>query len=309
MLINRFYNTYQFYNNGIVKCKLSLRKRVYPYEYMDTYKKINEPVPLMNETYYSEFNDTNINDSDLEYVKNVCNVFKISDLGSYHDHYVGIHVSLLADVFENFRGATLKIKKLGPAYYLSAPGISWQSCLKKTGVTLELLTDENMFLLYEKGIRGGMCNVVQKYAVANNKYMKNYDNTKDSLFIEYIDGNNLYGWAMYKKLPIDNFMWEQDLPVLTDDFIENYNEDSDKGYLFHVDITYPQEIPELHADQPFLSDKTQVAQVNKLVANVHDKNNCYTCICIKTSIKSWLSVKKVHEVISFREEAWLKPFI
>ena len=180
---------------------------------------------------------------------------------------------MLADVFENFRDTTLKIDKLYPAYYLSAPCLSWQSCLKKTDVTLELLTDENMFLLYEKGIRGGMCNVVQKYAVANNKYMKNYDNTIDSLFIEYIAANNLYGWAMCKKLPIDNFMWEQDLSILTNDFIKNFNENSDKGYLFHVDITYPQEIRELYADLPFLPDKMQVNKVNKLVANVHDKNN------------------------------------
>ena len=199
--------------------------------------------------------------------------FKIADLGAYHDHYVGLDVSLLADVFQNFRYTPLKIDKLDPTYYLSAPGLSWQSCLKKAGVTLELLTDENIFLLYEKGIPGGMCNVVQKYAKANNKYMKNYDNTKNSLFIECIDVNNLYGWAMCKKLPIDNFMWQQGLSIFTDDLIKNYNENSDKGYLFHVDITYPQEIRELHADLPFLPDKIQVNKVNKLVANVYDKNN------------------------------------
>ena len=73
--------------------------------------------------------------------------FKIADLGAYHDHYVGLDVSLLADVFQNFRYTPLKIDKLDPTYYLSAPGLSWQSCLKKTGVKLELLTDEHVFII------------------------------------------------------------------------------------------------------------------------------------------------------------------
>ena len=137
---------------------------------MDTWKNFNEPVSLIKEVYYSKLNDTNITDDDLEHVKNVCDTFKIADLFAYHDHYVGLEVSLLADVFQNFRDLTLKIDKLDLSYYLSALGLSWQSCLKKTGVTFELLTDENMFLPYEKGIRGGLCNVVQKYTKANNKY-------------------------------------------------------------------------------------------------------------------------------------------
>ena len=131
VLINRFYNTHQFCDNGIAKFKLSLRKGIYPYEYMDSWKKFDEPVPLMKEANYNEFNDTNINDSDLEHVKNVCSTFKIADLGSDHDHYVGLDVSLVANVFENFRDTALKIDKLEPAYYLSAPCLSWQSCLKK----------------------------------------------------------------------------------------------------------------------------------------------------------------------------------
>ena len=130
-----------------------------------------------------------------------------------------------------------------------------------------------MLLLFEKGIRGGMCNAVCKYVKANNKYMKNYDKTKESMFLMYVDANNLCGWAVCEKLPVDKFTWETDLSTFTDDFIKNCYSHSDMGYIFYVDITYPKEVYELHKDLPFLPDRMEVNKVNKLVATVHDKNN------------------------------------
>ena len=272
ILVNRFNNTYKLSNNNISKFKLLLRKGIYPYESMRSWKNFDEPVPLDKKYYYSEFNDTNISDSDIEHVRKVCDAFNITNLGAYHDLYVSLDVALLADAFENFRDTTINIDKLDHAYYLSAPGLSWQSCLKKTGVTLELLTDKDMLLLFEKGIRGGMCNAVCKYIKGNNKYMKTYDNTKESIFLMYVDANNLYGWAMCEKLPIDGFKWETDLSIFTSDFIKNYDSHSDMGYIFYGDITYPKELYELRKDLPFLPDRTEVNKVSKLVASVHNKN-------------------------------------
>ena len=129
---------------------------------------------------------------------------------------------------------------------------------KKTGVKLELLTDENMFLIYEKGIRGGICNEVHSYAEASNKYMKNYDKNKESSFLMYVDANNLYGWAMSKKLPVDEFKWVDDQYMFTEDFIKSYNEEGDVGYLLVADIEYPKTLRMLHSDSPFLPEKIKI---------------------------------------------------
>ena len=99
-----------------------------------------------------------------------------------------------------------------------------------TDIKLELLTDNNMLMMFEKGIRGGMCQATYKYAKANNKYMKNYDKNKESSFFNIIDANNLYGWAMSKKLPVDSFKWVDDLPMFAEDFIKIYDEKGDIGY-------------------------------------------------------------------------------
>ena len=114
---------------------------------------------------------------------------------------------MLADVFENFRNKCLEIYELDPIYFVSAPGLAWQACLKKTEVKLELLTDYDMISMIEKGIRGGSCQAVDRYAKANNKYMKKYDKNNESSYIEYLDANNFYGWAMSQKLLVKGFKW------------------------------------------------------------------------------------------------------
>ena len=181
-------------------------------------------MPLDKKYHYSELNDAEISDNDIAHVKNVCNTFKTKRLGEYHDLYVKSDTVWLANIFENFRDKCLDIKKLDPAYYLSAPGLSWHSCLKKTGVKLELLTDNNMLLQFETGIHGAIATVVHKYAKSNNKYMQNYDSTKQSTYLMCVDANNLYRYAMSKKLPVDNFKWETNLSIFTEDFIKNDNE-------------------------------------------------------------------------------------
>ena len=303
VLIQSFHSTYQLCDNNIEKLKILLRKGLYLYEYMSSWKKFNEPLPLMKKYYCSELNHKNISDADLAHVKNICDTCNIANLGDYHVLYVSLDVALLADVFENFRDTSVNIDKLDPANYLSAPGLSWQSPLKKTGVKLELLTDENMLLLFEKGIRGSMCNVIHKYAKDNNKYMKNYDVTKESTFLMYVNVNNLYGWAMSKKLPIDNFKWEAGLSTFTEDFIKNYDEESDTGYLFYAYIAYPKNLHKLHADLPFLPHRMKVNKFNKLVNRVYDRNNYSIHIfALKQELEHGFILNKVYSVISFGHE-------
>ena len=167
-----------------------------------------------------------------------------------------------------------------------------------------------MLLLFEKGICSGMCNAIYKYVKANNKYMKNYDNIKESKYLMYVVANNLYGWSVSEKLPIDNFKWETDLSIFTSDFIKNYDSHSDMEYRFYVDIIYPKELHELHKGLPFLRDRMGVNKVNKLIASVHEKNNYVIHVyALKQALNRGLILKKVHAVISFNHVACLKPYI
>ena len=135
-----------------------------------------------------------------------------------------------------------EIYELDPAHFLSAPGLAWQACLKKTKVELELLTNIDLLLMVEKGTRGAICQAIHRYAKANNKYMKNYDKNSESLYIEYLDANNLYGQAMSQKLPVNSFKWAEKLPRFNEIFIKKYNENSDIGYFLEVDIDYPKKV-------------------------------------------------------------------
>ena len=131
-----------------------------------------------------------------------------------------------------------------------------ESMLKKTEVKLELLADINMLLMIEKGIRRGISQSTHRYAKANNKYMKNYDEKIEPSYLTYIDANNLYGWAMSQKLLVNEFIWYNDyLSDFNEEFVKNYNENSDEGYFFEVDIEYPKTLWRSHKELPFLPER------------------------------------------------------
>ena len=237
----------------------------------------------------------NIADIDYRHGNKVFKVFKLENLGDYHDLYVQSD-TLLADVFENFRDMCIKEYELDPAHFLSLPGLAWQACFKKTNIELELLTDYDMPLMVEEGIRGGICHSIHRYAKANNKYMKNNNNNEESSYIQYLDAKNLYGWAMSKKLPVNGFKRidnNETAEPTAKHVIKNYNENDNKGCIFEVDVKYPKRLHELHSDLPFLSGRMKIDKCNKLVCNLFNKKNIrHTHKFIKASIKSWIEVKK-----------------
>ena len=171
--------------------------------------------------------------------------------------------------------SALKYMNLIAPIFLSAPGIAWQACLKKTGVKPELLTDTDMLLMVEKGIRGGICQAILKYAKANNKYTKNYDKNTASSYLIYLNANNSYGWAMSQKLPVNDFEWVKKLSKFNECFIKNYDENKDKGYFLEVDVEYPKNLFSLHSDLPFLLERKKIGKCNKLICDFHDKKTMF----------------------------------
>ena len=176
---------------------------------MDSWQRFDQTSLPDKEAFYSNLNIEGITDVHFRHRKTVFEHLINKNVGDYHDLYVQSDTLLLADVFENFRTMCTEVYELDPAHFLSAPGLAWQACLKKTEVKLELLTDVDMLLMVEKGIRGGICHAIYRYAKANNKYMMNYNKIREESFLQYLDANNLYGWAMSQKLPVSGFKWKK----------------------------------------------------------------------------------------------------
>ena len=163
-----------------------------------------------------------------------------------------------------------------------------------------------MLLMVEKGIRGGICHSIYRYGKANNKQMKDYDKNKELSYLQYWDRN---GWVMLQKLPVNNFDWIKDTSQFNEDFIKNYNKESDEGYFLEVDIQYPEKLHELH-DLPFFPERMKIEKVEKLVANLNDKTEYVIHIRnLKQALNHGLVLKKVHKVIILNQNAWLEPYI
>ena len=290
VLTANFANTFKSCRGNVPKFLLLLRKGVYPYEYMDNMLKFNKKELPTIDNFHSNFNSSDISKADYAHAKKVWQFFKLKDLGEYHDVYLQSNVAQLSDVFENFRSLCLKEYELDPSYFVSTPGLAFETMLKCTKVKLELLTDIDMVLMVEKGIRGALTQVVKKHAVANHKYLPSYDSSKKSVFLQYIDANNLYGYAMSQKLPLDGYKWDN-IEKFTDDFVKNYDINGDVGYLLEVDVEYPEELLGVYADLPFLPERRYK------IPKCHNKKEIIDIECKEYEKKRNKDIAKAHKKV------------
>ena len=214
---------------------------------------------------------------------------------------------LLANVYKAFRDTCLKHYKLDPAHFYTSPGLAWKACLKHTGIKLELLTDPDMLLMFERGIRGGITQAVRKYASANNKYMGDgFDPKSESSYLQYLDANNLYGWAMSQPLPTGGFKWVDVNPNEISDLATR----TDKGYILEVDVSYPKDLHDSHNDLPFMCERMEINGVEKLVPNLRDKKSYVIHIqALNQALQHGLRLDRIHRVIEFDQLPWLKTYI
>ena len=310
------------------KLDLMSRKGVYPYDYMDSFDKFNEKLPT-KEDFYSILNDKHISNEDYQHAQNVWNTFKLINMGEYHDLYLKSDILLLADVFESFRRTCSEYYKLDPCHYFTSPGLSWDAMLKMTDIKLELMTDIDMFQFIEKGMRGGLSYIANRYGKANNIYMKEYNDKLQSKFITYLYSNNLYGWAMSQYLPTGGFKWMTQKQIDKID-LAKYKEDNKKGLILEVDSEYPKELHNLHNDYPvgpekvkvtgdMLSDyckniaekyKISTGLVHKLIPTLNNKEKYvlhYRNLQLYTDLG--LKITKIHRVLEFNQSPWLKQYI
>ena len=167
-----------------------------------------------------------------------------------------------------------------------------------------------MLLMAEKGTKCGICQAIYRYAKVNKIYMKNYDKNIESLYLMYLDANNLYWWATSQKLPVDGFKWIKKLFEFNEDFIQNYDENSNKRYFLEVVVEYPKNLHNLLSDFPFLPERLKIEKRNNLVCNAYDKKNYVALIkTLKQALNHGLILQKVHKVIQFNQKAGLKSYI
>ena len=311
------------------KRQLLLKKGIYPYEYMDSFERFDETKLPEKEKFYSSLSGKGITDEEYEHAKQVWETFGCRNLGDYHDLYVATDTLLLADVFENFRNVCQEKYGLDPAHYYSAPGLSWDALLKKTGVELELLTDLDMHLFIERGMKGGISMASKRYAKANNPLVEGYDPTQPTNYITYLDANNLYGWAMSLPLPKKNFHWKRVMP--TEEQIMKVKWNSWKGWILKVDLEYPAYLHDAHNNNYPLAPEKKVIKAeqmseyqrrlmndldltmpntDKLVLTLEDKEKYVTHYSnLQFYLRQGMRLKKVHRVIEFDQEPWMEPYI
>lgn len=333
------------------KRKLLLRKGVYPYTWMDNKDKFSVNVLPPKDAFYNDLTKSHISDEDYDHAKNVWEKFEIRHMGEYHDLYLKSDVLQLADVFERFRDECLSNYGLDPAHFFTCPGLAWSAALKISKCRLELITQDisDAYLFIESGLRGGVSQVSNRYAKANNKYLEDtYDPTEESSYLIYHDCNNLYGKAMQLPLPVSDFRFlnEDECKQFK---VESVDINSTKGYILEVDLDYPKELHDLHSDYSLAPESNSVsddmlspyskdlwsklqkkestiskaktpqpgkksthsrAKTPKLLCTLYKKHN-YVCHYrnLQLYLQLGMKIKKIHRILEFTQYSFLKEYV
>ena len=284
--------------------KMLLRKGVFPYSWFTSLEKLSFSKILKKEDFYNDLNDKPISDEDYNFYLNIWEEFNMKTFREYYDLYLLLDTLLLNDICTQYTHVVMNMYKVDPFWYITLPSLSWQAALKLTNVKLELLTDIDMYNFFKSGIRGGVSYIATKYALANNKDMRNYDRTKESSYIDYIDMNNLYGWAMMQPLPVGDFEWVNAETIFPND--KNY------GYVYEADLEYPKDLHDFHNDFPMMPEKFRApgATAEKLVPSLLNREKYIVDgEALNFYVSQGIKLIKIHRCLKYRQSPWLKPYI
>ena len=318
------------------KLEIFRKKDSYPYEWVDCYEKFNYQELPPKEAFYSSIDDGkrgkgdgHISNDKYLHLKNVWREFGFKTFKDFHKHYLKKDVLLLADVFEKFISTCLKYYDLDPCHYFSSPGLSWDAMLKMTKMELDKISDADAHLFIERGMRGGICHVLERYSKANNELCPDYDETKPKVYIKYFDMNTLYGKAMSEYLPYGGFKWVKVNNEAVNTIL-NKSDNSLYGYFLDVDLDYPEELHDSHNDFPMAAEKIKIEDdmlspyyseikkeydiktggINKLAPNLMSKKNYGVHYKnLQYYLSQGLILKKVHRILEFKQSDWMKPYI
>ena len=325
-----FKHTRQLYPEESTFLKL-LKKGFFPYEYLTGIDVLNECKLPEREHFYSSLTKKTITPEQYQHAQSMFTLLKCSNLGEYLEAYLKLDVTLLADVFENFRAINHKLYGLDVAKYLSLPSFSFDAMLLQTKVKLELITDLEQYEFIQKAIRGGISGQYTRYAKANYTTLPDYNETELLTYLHMFDCNSLYAYCLSKKLPVGKFRWLEKNEISNFD-IENTGSNTNLGYILEVDLVYPENLHVKHSDFPLAPIKKKIkydelspynqniqrssdmknlfSNAEKLVQTLEDKKNYVIHFeLLKLYLKLGLKLTKIHRVLRFEQRAFMKSFI
>lgn len=298
-----------FYPEHERKFNLLLMKGIFPYKYLNSLEKLSETCLPSIHTFFNTITDQQCSVEDYNHAKEVWSVFECKTLEDYLMLYHKRDVFLLTDVFEQFRLVCQKTHNLDLCHYYTAAEFSWDAVLKLTEIKLDLLRDNDMISFLQNGIRGNIAHCSQKYSMANNKYLKDYNYNLPSKYLINFHTNDLYSRVMSDYLPESNFEWLTDLNSFS---LDSLTDDSKIGYILEVDMQYPIELHDFHKNLPFCCEN-RISVETKDKNLVFDFNYKYNYVIyyknLQQCLKHGLKLQKIHRILKFNQSDWLKKYI